>query len=162
MRVYVSTNAKYAAGSLKGKWLDLKDYVDRDGFIEACLELHNDESNPELMFQDKEGIPDCLCSESRIEEEVWEILELDRDMQEAAIVFCDWQGGWDKYDFKDSYDGQYSSPEQWAREFLDDVGLFHKVDDRLEFYFDFKRFARDEMVNRMYYDEETGHMFRRF
>lgn len=56
-RVYVGTYAKYNNGSLFGKWLDLSDYSDKEEFIEACWELHKDEEDPELMFQDYENIP---------------------------------------------------------------------------------------------------------
>jgi hypothetical protein len=54
-RVYVGTFGKYAAGSIKGKWLDLEDYKDKDKFMEACKELHKDEADPEFMFNDHEG-----------------------------------------------------------------------------------------------------------
>lgn len=54
MKLYVSTYAKYNAGRLAGKWLDLDDYTDADEFRSACLELHKDEADPELMFQDCE------------------------------------------------------------------------------------------------------------
>jgi len=50
-RIYVGTYAKYNAGSIKGAWLDLEDYSDRDAFLEACRELHKDEQDPEFMFQ---------------------------------------------------------------------------------------------------------------
>ena len=39
-RVYVGTYNKY---TLFGKWLDLSDYPDKDEFLEACRELHEDE-----------------------------------------------------------------------------------------------------------------------
>ena len=41
--VYVGTYNKYNNGSLFGKWLDLSDYPDKDEFLEACRELHEDE-----------------------------------------------------------------------------------------------------------------------
>ncbi len=52
MRVYVGTYAKYNDGNLFGKWFDLEDYTDLDEFYEACADLHADEEDPELMFQD--------------------------------------------------------------------------------------------------------------
>lgn len=55
-RVYVGTYAKYSVGSMRGKWLDLEDYADKEEFINACYELHKDEQAPELMFQDHEGV----------------------------------------------------------------------------------------------------------
>ena len=63
-RVYVGTYNKYNSGSLFGKWLDLFDYWDKDEFMEACRELHKDDQDPELMFQDYENIPEALISES--------------------------------------------------------------------------------------------------
>ena len=49
---YHVANAKYNAGSIKGAWLDLEYYADRDAFLEACKKLHEDESDPEFMFHD--------------------------------------------------------------------------------------------------------------
>ena len=71
-RVYVGTYAKYNAGSLEGKWLSLEDYANKAEFIAACLELHKDEADPELMFQDWEGVPSWMIGESHIDPEVWE------------------------------------------------------------------------------------------
>ena len=51
-KVYVGTYAKYNNGNLFGEWLELDDYSDEDEFLEACRELHSDEEDPELMFQD--------------------------------------------------------------------------------------------------------------
>ncbi|HMP91047.1 MAG TPA: antirestriction protein ArdA, partial [Kiritimatiellia bacterium] len=55
-RVYVGTYAKYNDGSIAGEWIDLEGH-DADSFRDACLELHKDEADPELMFQDFEGFP---------------------------------------------------------------------------------------------------------
>ena len=59
-RVYVGTYGKYNNGSIKGAWLNLADYADKDAFYAACAELHKDESDPEFMFQDHEGIPEGM------------------------------------------------------------------------------------------------------
>lgn len=71
-RVYVGTYAKYNAGSLEGKWLSLEDYANKAEFIAACRKLHKDEADPELMFQDWEGIPSWMIGESHIDAEVWD------------------------------------------------------------------------------------------
>jgi antirestriction protein len=73
-KVYVGTYAKYNNGDLTGEWVDLSDFSDKDDFIEHCLEIHSDEAEPELMFQDYENIPDNMISESDINEDFWEIL----------------------------------------------------------------------------------------
>ena len=51
-KIYVGTYGTYNAGSLFGKWLDLSDYSDKDGFNEACRELYKDEEDAEYMYQD--------------------------------------------------------------------------------------------------------------
>ena len=56
-KIYVSTYRKYTTGSTKGEWLDLSHYASKDDFLAACAELHSDESDPELMFQDWEEMP---------------------------------------------------------------------------------------------------------
>lgn len=73
-RVYVGTFGKYAADSLKGKWLNLEDYNDNDKFMEACKELHKDEADPEFMFNDHEGVPSEFMGESWIDEKFWDYL----------------------------------------------------------------------------------------
>lgn len=50
--VYVGTYHKYNCGSIAGKWLDLTEFDDEQDFFAACSELHADEEDPELMFQD--------------------------------------------------------------------------------------------------------------
>ena len=69
--VYVGTYRKYNEGSLGGAWLKLTDYKDRDEFLAACYELHKDEKDPELMFQDWEHVPSWMIGESHIDAEVW-------------------------------------------------------------------------------------------
>lgn len=62
--LYCGTYAKYNNGSIAGKWLRLEDYPDAEAFLTACRELHRDEADPELMFQDFEGFPGEFYGES--------------------------------------------------------------------------------------------------
>lgn len=78
MKLYVGTYAKYAAGSIAGKWMDLDKFESYDDFIAACRRLHKDERDPEFMFQDCEYDPDCdwqkgLYSESSAPREYWDL-----------------------------------------------------------------------------------------
>lgn len=78
-RIYVGTYAKYNNGTLQGEWVNLSDFYDLDGFKEHCVEIHEDEEEPEYMFQDWENIPDSLIDESNLEENFFELRdELDR------------------------------------------------------------------------------------
>ncbi len=56
-RIYVGTYAKYSNGSLQGEWVELSDFYDLDDFMERCAEIHEDEEEPEYMFQAWEEIP---------------------------------------------------------------------------------------------------------
>jgi antirestriction protein len=109
--LYVGTYAKYNNGSIAGKWLYLEDYADTTAFLKACEELHKDESDPELMFQDFEGFPKEFYSES------CSIVELDKlyewvnmDIGDRSMVeeYCDATG-----------------------ESLDDIGDLEEINDRL-------------------------------
>ena len=72
--VYVGTFFKYNNGSLEGEWVDLTQFSDREEFYEYCGELHNDEDDPEFMFQDWEYIPDGMIGESWIKESLWDLM----------------------------------------------------------------------------------------
>ena len=75
-KIYVGTYAKYNAGDLSGAWLSLRDYATYEELIEACLELHSDEADPELMIQDSEDFPDGLdCMESLSREEWQDVMD---------------------------------------------------------------------------------------
>lgn len=123
-RLYVGTYAKYNAGNLNGGWLDLDDYSSRDEFLEACAELHDDESDPELMFQDFEGFPRAWYSESSAPPDVlWEWIDLDESEQKAFAVFVDHYGDDATiYDFRDAYCGTANSEADFCEEMADQTG----------------------------------------
>ena len=142
-RIYVGTYAKYNSGSIAGKWLDLSDYGDRDAFLEACRELHADESDPELMFQDFEGIPEGMISESSIEAELWEWLALDDDDKTLLAVYrADVTDGTIEQ-ARDAFAGRGRSLEDWVEEFLADTGELDAIPEKLRNYFDYAAYARD-------------------
>lgn len=117
-RIYVGTYAKYNDGNLHGAWLDLEQYSDKEEFHAACLELHSDEADPELMFQDWEGIPDGMVSECHLDEEVFDWLELDekdREILSAYREHIDQTGSIE--DAMDSYRGTYDKATDYAEEF---------------------------------------------
>jgi len=167
-QIYVGTYRKYNKGSLFGKWLQLSDYSDLEEFIEACKELHKDEDDPELMFQDYEEIPEGLIGECWLSENFFDLRDvmdgLDTDQQEAFMVWC----GHGSYDianedahgllnkFRDDYCGKYNSEEDYAYQHVEscyDLPEFAKT------YFDYEKFARELFVTD--YWEEDGFVFRR-
>ena len=80
MRVYVGTYGKYNHGSIQGAWLNIEDYNSIDEFYDACHQIHAKEikvfGDVELMFQDFEGIPRALISESYINPILFDINNL--------------------------------------------------------------------------------------
>ena len=91
--VYVGTYAKYNDGSLFGMWVDLVKCGDYDTFMEVCHNLHADEEDPELMYQDYECFPSAWYSESGIDEDtfdkIMEYADMDEDDMEAYEEFVD-------------------------------------------------------------------------
>lgn len=89
-QIYVGTYAKYNEGSLFGKWMQLSDYSDLVEFYDACKELHKDEEDPELMFQDWEEIPEGLIGECWLSENFFDLRDamdsLKDDQPEAFMV----------------------------------------------------------------------------
>jgi antirestriction protein len=169
-KIYVGTYAKYNAGSLEGKWLDLSDYSDKEEFYNACKELHSDEEDPEFMFQDREGIPDGLASESWISDNLFDVLnklnEMRETEREAFEIFLH-NGNLDmaKEDiddlyrqFEDSYCGQYKNLEDYAYELVEECYFTKDTPDIFKTYFDYEAFARDLGYEGHW--EESGHVFR--
>jgi antirestriction protein len=123
-RLYVGTYAKYNAGSLKGEWLDIEDYSDRDAFLEACAELHSDETDPELMFQAFEGFPRAWYSESSAPPDLlWEWLEMSEGERAAFGVYADNMGGDVTVDdFREAYCGSWDSEAEYAEHTATECG----------------------------------------
>lgn len=155
MRVYCGTYHKYNCGSIFGKWFDLDDFEDKDEFIDACKELHKDEEDPELMFQDWEGIPDGMCHESGIKADVWELLELEnegKDMSAMAAYISNF-GNWDFDGFNDKYIGECDNFEDYAEERFDEC---EECPIHLRSYIDMEAYARDIEHGYCHVD---GHLF---
>lgn len=151
-RIYVGTYAKYNAESIAGQWLDLEDYRDKDDFLAACAELHKDEADPELMFQDFEGFPRTYYSESSIDPALWDWLALKDDERELLDLYRENVN--DQADIReaqDHYQGKYDSPTDWAEQFLEDThpafSRRNKENEILVQYFDFAAYAHDAELN---------------
>ncbi|MBR8704116.1 hypothetical protein IX315_001794 [Porphyromonas levii] len=150
-RIYVGTYAKYNNGSLQGEWVELSDFYDLDDFMERCAEIHEDEEEPEYMFQAWEEIPDCLIDEGHLNETFFELRdELDRLNDTEKEAFWIWMEGnntqltQDAYSlvksFRSYYIGSYSSREDFAEEL---VNMENDLSDFALNYFDFSKYAED-------------------
>lgn len=143
-KIYVGTYHKYNNGSIKGDWLDLEDYASNDDFYEACRELHNDEPDPELMFQDWEDIPASFITECSLDERVWDWLELDEDDRQTVSLYLDEIDRQSTVEEAlDCYDGEHDSEEDWAREVWDSTGMSSQLPEYAQNYIDYESYARD-------------------
>lgn len=121
--VYCGTYAKYNEGCLYGLWLDLTSFDSYDEFIEVCNQLHADEVDPELMFQDFGGFPSCLYSESCMDEETFdkiiEYANLSENDQEALDDYLSFHD-FDIEEFKCRYQGKWSSEIEFAEHIVNE------------------------------------------
>ncbi len=147
MWLYCGTYHKYNNGSLFGRWLCLNDFSDKDDFLEFCAYLHRDEEDPEFMFQDQEGIPSDLYSESGVNEKLWDLIALDAD--ELEIVKAYWESidsSAEPSDIMDRYQGTHTTLADYVEQWWDDCGEY-KRDDKNWWspinYVDWERMAHD-------------------
>ena len=159
--VYVGTWHKYNCGSIAGRWFDLTTFDDERDFFAACRALHQDEADPELMFQDYEGFPGNMASECHIN---WAWVEgfrraRDEGCEEAYRLWVDDTGETDFDSFRDAWWGEADSEEAFAVEFASDTGLLADVPETVALYFDYEAYARDLFLDSFTFID--GHVFRR-
>ena len=154
--VYVGTYEKYNNGSIKGAWVDLTLFSDHDAFIDHCKELHKDEEDPELMYQDFENFPKEYYSESSIDPDLWEFINLDDD--DRAMFEAYKEAGLDGSidDARDAYSGQFDSDIDFTMELLESCGDIPK-DLPSYISIDWESTARNIMFD---YSEANGYYFR--
>jgi antirestriction protein len=148
--------------------MDLSDYSGREEFYDACRELHNDEKDPELMFQDWENIPSTLIGESWLSDNIFEVVEaisnLSETWQEAFFI---WLGNSSRdiasedihdliLSFEDDYQGEYKDEEDYAYEVVEQC---YDLPEFAQMYFDNEKFARDLFMGDYWY--KNGFVFRR-
>jgi antirestriction protein len=148
--------------------MDLSDYSDSEEFYDACRELHNDEKDPEQMFQDWENIPSALSGESSLADNIFEIIEAvsnwNNTQQEAFGVWLNYMSSdianEDIDDliesFEDDYQGEYKDEEDFTYEIVEqcyDLPEFAKT------HLDYEKFARDLFIGDYWF--EDGYVFRR-
>lgn len=146
--LYVGTYAKYNSGSIKGAWLYLGDYTDKADFHAACKKLHADETDPELMFQDCDCIPNGLYSETYVDDKIFEWLDLDEYEREYVQAYWDSVNPDAEIDaIKDAYQGTYDSELEYMEEWLDSTGMLSEIPENLRYYFDTESYLRDCKIN---------------
>jgi antirestriction protein len=149
--VYCGTYAKYNEGSIYGAWLDISKFSDYNEFIDVCRQLHADEEDPELMFQDYDSFPSSLYCESCMGEDIFnKILEyanLDENEKEAFDDYMALGHDFDIERFREAYCGNWDSEEDFAQNIVESCYDIEKTMGSLASYFDYKAFARDLFID---------------
>lgn len=144
--IYCGTYGKYNNGSLDGAWLDLEAFDSYDEFLEICALLHDDEDDPEFMFQDYQGFPREWYDESGLKESFDNIVEyckLDENDREVFDAYYEWSGNADFAHFRDHYMGKFDTEEDFAEYIISECYDLDNMMGDLSFYFDYERYARD-------------------
>lgn len=158
--VYVGTWAKYNNGSIEGCWFnDLTVFETESDFLAAARKFHQDEKDPEFMYQDYENFPSGMASEYGFN---WAYVEGYRLAREEGCEDA-WYAWFSNFrdtcyeQFRDAWLGRYDSEIAFAMEYVDDCGFLSEVPDTVARYFDYEAFARDLFMELDFVD---GHVFR--
>jgi antirestriction protein len=157
-KVFVGTYWKYSTGNSHGEWLTLSDYASKEEFLEACHALHEDEADPELMFQDTEGITFGMISEDEIDGDIFLLLSqltaAEMAMYEAYRKNVS-DGTFSEAE--EAYVGKYDSEIDFAESMADELGYTNKDASWPYTCIDWKQAARELMWD---YFEVDGYYFR--
>ena len=161
--IYCGTYKKYNEGSLFGAWLDLRMFDSYEEFMDVCKQLHADEEDPELMFQDYQCFPEFWYSESCMGEEIFDkiiaFINLSHDNQQAFKAYVSATGDDSIEDFNMRYMGEWDCEEDFASHIANECYDLERMMGHLSHYFDYKAFA--ESLFRSDYIFEDGYVFRR-
>lgn len=156
--LYCGTYAKYNDGSIAGRWMKLEEYGSAEEFLKACRELHADEPDPELMFQDCEGLPRELYGESLGQadlQKIYDWLSLDDDDRQLVEEYVEATGyGFNTLDVDKVRDKLYCvldssgflSEEDAMGWYVIDEGLV-EVPEHLRGYIDAEALGRDWLMD---------------
>ena len=161
--VYVGTYGKYNEGSLCGLWVNLASFDDYDEFINFCLAIHANESDPELMAQDYEMFPRQWYNEGfMLRDDFEKILEsyqmCEKHGAEAVDDYMEFNDSLDN--FEEDYCGEWDSEEEFARHIIDECYDLERTMGNLANYFDYEAFGR-ELFMWDYNMGPNGNVFRR-
>ena len=147
-RLYVGTYAKYNNGSIAGEWVDLEQFDNAEDFYKYCKKLHKNEHDPEFMFQDFEGFPRDMYSESGIDDRLFEFVAMDQHDREIVTAGMDYFGQNEDLEYiKDHYVGKYEKEIDLAYELIEQGGYLEQCPDIVKYHFDYESYARDLFID---------------
>jgi len=144
--VYVGTYYKYNNGSIGGQWVDLTQFEDYEEFIQYCKELHKDETDPELMYQDNlmDSVFHYMVGEYGVDKRIFKAIELYAELedyqQEILAAFMD-ASGIDFFEAIEKYEDCFVTDNlaDYAYEIMESYDLPEFARN----YFDYEKLERD-------------------
>lgn len=137
--IYCGTYGKYNAGSIAGRWIRPGDYTTRADFLAEAEALHNDEPDPELMFQDWEYIPAGFIDVGHVSDELWDLMRAEN--WGAVVAFSQIANTFSLDDLETAYLGEYESLLDYAEHVAAEI--MASWPPELQNYFDTKALAYD-------------------
>ena len=131
-----------------GKKFDISEYSDLESLVDSefegkdlsKIEVEDIEAIPDSLFY-KTPVP-CTLEEALEDAEGFDIIfdwvdYIQDNDEDATLAYIDNFMSWDRDHFEDSYEGHYYSEEDFAKEYLDDIGW----DIDLSSYFDYSKYG---------------------
>lgn len=155
--VYVGTWGKYNDGSIDGEWVDLSDFNTPEEFKEYCYgQLHADEEDAELMFQDVEGpswVHEVISEYGMNYDMVWGWLALDDYEKPVVDGYIELYGinGFNDFDelveaAQDAYrGGEGQDFDDWVQDDFSETMGHMSVSDFLDRYYNWVDFDNAKM-----------------
>ncbi|MHA1574406.1 MAG: antirestriction protein ArdA [Alphaproteobacteria bacterium] len=170
-KVWVGCLASYNAGKLHGEWIDVDGADELAEAVAAILKSSPEPHAEEFHICDHEGFGPVTIGEYESLEQVAVIAKcIETHGALVVSVALDELGGSNGVDpsdvddwVSDHYDGAHESLEDWAENYLEGCGTFSGMPDILREYFDFARWAHDQMCGggyRKVIDGKSIHLFR--
>ncbi len=145
-QIYCSTYDKYYEDNLDGMWIDLETFDDADSFLEFCRRLHSDEDEPELMFQDIQGVPEGICHERPSINELNELFEWLRLNDDERAAVSEYLNEIESFvSVKDIVDRLVYSgrSDEYFDIIADDIMDNYNFPDHIRHYFDYAKWEID-------------------
>ena len=158
IRIYVACLAAYNSGHLHGSWIDaLQGEAHIWEQTQAMLKASPETEAEEWAIHDYEGFEGVNLSEYASFETVAAIAEFIEEHGTLGGKLISHYGG-DLEDAKkrmEDYLGEYSSLEDYAREFTQDCGP--EIPESLSYYIDYAAMGRDMEINGGFISIQTAH-----
>ena len=155
--IYVANLGAYNAGRLVGRWLDLTELKDIDELKKVVDIIANTNSvyGDEWAIHDYSNFPNM--GENPDLEKVIEVAEIVEEHGFNKInAFLEIYSIEDLDNFEESYNGEWSSFQDYAEDFFDSC---YEVPENISNYIDYEAFARDLSYDYNEVDNPSGGVF---